>query len=70
VRADRVFAVIPIDGPERGNGQGRMCTSRGWRAGRRVSLERAMLPDSIEPREETPNSRAGGGFAAAHIARP
>jgi hypothetical protein len=55
VRADRVFAVIPIDGPERGNGQrtyvhveelaGPLVASRSERA-ILADLERALLGET------------------------
>jgi len=59
VRADRVFAVIPIDGPERGNGQrtyvhaegvpGPLIASRSERA-ILADLERALSEEA--PQEQ------------------
>ena len=56
VRADRVFAVIPIDGPERGNGQRTYVHVEGL-AGPLVASrsERAILADLQRALvEETP----------------
>jgi len=55
--------VIPIDGPERGTGNGRMCTSRAGGPGRRRLAQSARFcRPPASPGKRRPNSRAGGGL--------